>query len=73
MAKQVKRDRIRICLDCKWMKHSRDDFERGKCMYYDHEIGYVNSHDWCKHWGRVTYGYDAEDEYDNDEYDSLEI
>ena len=71
MAKKAN-ERIRICLDCLWMKHSRDDFERGKCMYDSHEIGYVNSHDWCKHWKRETFSAD-EDEYSDDLLGSLEI
>lgn len=73
MAKKA--ERIRICLDCLWMKHSRDDFDRGKCMYDFHEIGYVNNHDWCKHWKRetFTFGEDLEDEYQDDLYGSLEI
>ena len=69
------KDRIRICLDCEWMKHSRDDFEHGKCLYDNHDIGYVNSHSWCRHWKRerFLYGGDVDEEFADDSYDELEI
>ena len=73
MEKKAKRERVRICLDCKWMKHSGADWERGRCMFYDKEIGYVNNHDWCKHWGRFNYyNDDMEDEYDDSPLGSYE-
>ena len=65
MEKKANRERVRICLDCKWMKHSRDDWGRGRCMYSDKEIGYVNNQDWCRHWGRVRYDNEVEDEFDD--------
>lgn len=64
MARKKQNDRVRICLDCNLMKHSRDDWECGRCLYDEHKIDHINNHDWCKHWSRIRYA--DEDDYPSD-------
>lgn len=55
----------RVCLDCTWMKHSRDDWYRGKCEYHGKEINYVNNCDSCSKYDRLAF---LDHEEDDDEY-----
>ena len=58
---QTKKDRKshRVCLNCRYMKHSKADYFCGKCMYDYHSVDHIRNHDWCRHWSCVP-----EDEYD---------
>ena len=53
----------KTCLDCGWMKHSRGDYNRGKCLFKGHSITYVNNYDCCNDWERNA------DEMEDDDYD----
>ena len=55
----------RVCLDCVWMKHSKEDWYRGRCEYHGKDIGYVNNCDACEKYDRLAvFGYeDDEDDY----------
>ena len=48
----------RICLNCGYMKHSRNDYYVGKCMYDYHSINNIYNHDHCSHWSYPTDYYD---------------
>lgn len=58
---QTKPDRrsYRVCLNCGNMKHSRDDYYVGKCLYDGHSVDNIRNHDWCRHWK-----YFIEDQYE---------
>ena len=43
---------IKVCLDCTWMNHSKDDWYCGKCEYHGHSISYINNQDSCKDYDR---------------------
>ena len=58
--KKTNKEKVRICLDCRWMHHSRNEWECGRCEFDDHKIDHINNHDWCNHWSRIVY----EDEFD---------
>jgi len=49
---------IRICLNCGQMKHSRNDYYQGRCMFDGHKIDNIRNNDHCPHWSRPSDYYD---------------
>jgi len=52
------RNAVRICLNCGYMKHSRDDYYQGRCSFDGHKIDNIRNNDHCSHWSRPTDYYD---------------
>lgn len=63
-----------ICLDCRAMCHSRDDWETGTCNVKGMKITHINNRTLCNDYICPKWRYDNDpvddpDEYEDDSYD----